>query len=170
MPENKRTKNVESTPDEEPGPSNVKKKPTIAYVLTMVGGTIILLFSIASVLLFTVGISLIVHLATTNSSTSTTNSLEQTCQAAGLNMTGNLTSDFSTCLSGIAPYYLLGAISGGVVLVAGIRMNSFDVKRVKNMAAVALIFSLVSLIAGGGLWIGFVFGTIGSIMGLIYKG
>ena len=67
----------------------------------------------------------------------------------------------------------VGVIAGIIVLVAGVlayMAAPSNVGRVKMFGAVALVFSLISLVNGGGFVIGFILALIGSILALIYKG
>ncbi len=65
---------------------------------------------------------------------------------------------------------LIGVISGIIMIVAAVFMNSTNKSKVKEWSIVALVFTLISLGNGGGFILGFILGLIGSILGLVYKG
>jgi len=74
-------------------------------------------------------------------------------------------------LAGIgATLGLIGIISGIIMIVAAVLMNSTDVSKVHIWSIIALIFTIIGLANGGGFIIGFILGLVGSILGLVYKG
>jgi hypothetical protein len=65
---------------------------------------------------------------------------------------------------------VLGIVWGILVLVGAIMMNSDDKGKVRTGAVLVLIFSILSWFgAAGGLFIGFLLGLIGSILGLTWN-
>lgn len=65
---------------------------------------------------------------------------------------------------------VLGLIWGIIALVGAIMMNSTDKNKVRTGAILVLIFSILSWIgAAGGIFIGFLLGLIGSILGLTWN-
>ena len=65
---------------------------------------------------------------------------------------------------------VLGIVWGILVLVGAIMMNSEDKNKVRTGAVLVLIFSILSWFgAAGGLFIGFLLGLIGSILGLTWN-
>ena len=76
----------------------------------------------------------------------------------------------------VAVFYIgsaIGVVSGITVLMAGIMVfisAPMNPSRVKKFGIVAIVFSLVGLFDGGGFGIGLVFGMIGGILAVRYKG
>jgi hypothetical protein len=65
---------------------------------------------------------------------------------------------------------VLGIVWGILALVGAIMMNSEDKNKVRTGAILVLIFSILSWLgAAGGLFIGFLLGLIGSILGLTWN-
>lgn len=65
---------------------------------------------------------------------------------------------------------VLGIVWGIIALVGAIMMNSEDKGRVRTGAILVLIFSILSWLgAAGGIFIGFLLGLIGSILGLTWN-
>ncbi len=65
---------------------------------------------------------------------------------------------------------VLGIVWGILVLVGAIMMNSEDKNKVKTGSILVLIFSILSWAgAAGGIFIGFLLGLIGSILGLTWN-
>lgn len=58
---------------------------------------------------------------------------------------------------------------GIIIMTSGILMNAKDKEMIKAWSIIGLVFSLVSLFFGGGFFIGFLLGFIGSILGLTFK-
>lgn len=112
------------------------KKPSAAFVLTLIGGILVLLYSIVLTIVGTALVSLV-----------------------------------SRSMSGYGSIYgIIGILIGLIIIVSAIMLNSTDKTKIRNWSIVALIFSIISLVFGGGFIIGFVLGLIGSILGLTYKG
>lgn len=63
----------------------------------------------------------------------------------------------------------LGTVFGILVIISSAMMYHKDPSRVRNWSTIALIFSVLSLITGGGFLVGFVLGLVGSILGLTWK-
>ncbi|MGC8730283.1 MAG: DUF6114 domain-containing protein [Candidatus Micrarchaeia archaeon] len=64
---------------------------------------------------------------------------------------------------------LLGIIVGAIMIIAAIEMNTTDANKVRTWSIVALILSIISIGNGGGFFLGFILGLIGSILGLTHK-
>jgi hypothetical protein len=65
---------------------------------------------------------------------------------------------------------VLGIVWGILTLVGAIMMNSEDKGKVRTGAILVLIFSILSWFgAAGGIFIGFLLGLIGSILGLTWN-
>jgi hypothetical protein len=115
-------------------------KPTAAFVLSLVGAIFILLG----------GIITLAWAAIIGSALS----------LAGL-------GDFGV---GFAVIGTLGFIWGIIALVGAVMMNSSDKSRVRTGAILVLVFSILSWFgAFGGLFIGFILGLIGAILGLTWN-
>lgn len=116
------------------------EKPTIAFVLSLVASIIYL----------------IVGLITTAAAT-VINSLP--------NVSG--ISDVRTVLVVVGS---LGLISGVIMVIGSMLMNSENRSRVRTGAILVLVFTIIDAIfTAGGFVIGFVLGLVGSILGLFWK-
>ncbi len=74
-------------------------------------------------------------------------------------------------LAGIgAALGIIGIIAGILMIVAAVLMNTTDISKVHTWSIIALVFSIIGLANGGGFFIGFILGLVGSILGLVYKG
>jgi hypothetical protein len=60
-------------------------------------------------------------------------------------------------------------IFGLIVMFGAIMMNSDDPSKVRTGGIIVLIFSIISIIAGGGFLIGLILGLIGGILALTWK-
>lgn len=73
-------------------------------------------------------------------------------------------------LQGISIYHgIIEVISGIILIVAVLYIKYKDATTAQNWLIIALIFSIFSLIGGGGFFIGFIMAIIGSILGIIYE-
>ncbi|MCL4363361.1 DUF6114 domain-containing protein [Candidatus Marsarchaeota archaeon] len=64
---------------------------------------------------------------------------------------------------------IVGIITGIIMIVSAVMVNTTDKSKIKTWSIIGLIISIVSLLGGGGLIIGFLLGLIGGILGLTYK-
>jgi hypothetical protein len=60
-------------------------------------------------------------------------------------------------------------IFGLIVMFGAIMINSDDPSKVRTGGIIVLIFSIISIIAGGGFLIGLILGLIGGILALTWK-
>ncbi len=121
---------------------NVQSKPTAAFILTLIGGIFVLLGGIVISFL-------------------------------GAIFGGITTVSMFGAAMGAAAGLVIGLaslISGIIIILAAIFMNSTNQSKVKTWSIIALVFAIVSLIDGGGFVLGFLLALIGSILGLTYKG
>jgi len=65
-------------------------------------------------------------------------------------------------------YFYLGVVSGLLMIVSSVMLFAKP-KQHTIWGALLLVFSIVSLISGGGFFLGFILGLIGGILGLIFK-
>lgn len=65
---------------------------------------------------------------------------------------------------------ILGIITGIVMIVSALMINTTDKSKIKTWSIIGLVVSIVSLLGGGGVILGFLLGLIGAILGLTYKG
>ncbi len=64
----------------------------------------------------------------------------------------------------------IGLVSGVIMTVGSLWMNSENRSRVRTGAILVLVFTFVgSLFTVGGFFLGFVLGLVGSILGLVWK-
>ncbi len=110
------------------------KRPTAAFVLSLIGGIIILLWGAS---LATVGVSV---------------------QIITFGFLGTLITLLGT----------LEAVLGLLVIVFGVLMFVRP-KQHATFGVLVLVCSVVSLIGLGGLFLGFVLGLVGGILGIVHK-
>jgi len=118
------------------------EKPTAAFVLSLIGGILILLGGIVGAIIGIIGgaaISII----------------------PGFGWLGGL----------IVILGFLGLIFGIIVIIGAVMINSGEKDKVRTGSILVLIFSILSLFVGGtgGFVIGFILGLVGSILGLTWK-
>ena len=66
-------------------------------------------------------------------------------------------------------YMALGLISGVIVIAGAVMINKAEPDKVKKGSILVVVFSIVSLVSGGGFYIGAVLGIIGGVLGLVWK-
>jgi hypothetical protein len=70
----------------------------------------------------------------------------------------------------IASVGAIGLVSGILMVVGAVMMNSSNKSKVRTGSVLVLLFTLIGAIFTlGGFLIGFILGLIGSIMGLVWK-
>ncbi|MEM2337719.1 MAG: DUF6114 domain-containing protein [Candidatus Bathyarchaeia archaeon] len=117
------------------------EKPTAAFVLSLVAGILILLSGIFSAIVAIIGGAIV-------------------GMVPGFGWLGGL----------IMIMGILGFIFGIIVIIGAVMINSGERERVKTGSIIVLIFSILSLlVSGGGFFIGFILGLVGSILGLTWK-
>ena len=122
-----------------------REKPTVAFILSLIGGIIILL--IALLVLVSSFVIREEELKGLLPVEIDVENLRFTVQIAGL----------------------VGIVSGILVIVGAIMINSGKLGRVKIGGIIAIIFSITSIFAGGGFFIGLILGLIGGILALTWK-
>ena len=139
----------------------VGKKPMAALILLVFGGLIV----IAGGIISTLTVSTVYKLVSSNPAAYNLTSTNASSSAANSAALGFL-SQLGT-LSGV-----IGVICGVIVLLMGILilMGNTGVDKVHKLGIVAIIFSFVSLINGGGFLVGFILALVGSILAIRYKG
>ena len=129
-----------------------KKRPMLPFTLMLVGGVIILLF----------GLFLGASAAVLSSTTSAYGS------------TSLVASSLSSLGKGVALVaYVeaaIGIVCGIVVIAVATMLEDNRRAQVKKLSAVALVFSVISIFGGAGLFIGMVLAIVGSILGIVRKG
>ena len=115
-----------------------QNRQTIAFLLVLIAGIVILLSAIGSIVTLT----------------TIRQSISQSPDVA--------------VLAGVGETVLIvGAISGLIIIVCALMLHTGDKHRTRKWSIVALIFAVISLAAGGGYALGFIMGIVGSIMGLL---
>jgi len=66
-------------------------------------------------------------------------------------------------------YMALGLISGVIVIAGAVMINKAEPDKVKKGSILVVVFSIVSLVSGGGFYIGAILGIIGGVLGLVWK-
>ena len=131
------------------------KKPTIPFILTLVGGIIILLYAIVLIIGAYVITSFLGSSATNSGSASA--------------ITSQLSSVSSSVAAGTYLQGAIGIICGLVLTILSIMIRNGQRNKVFKLSIVMLAFSIISLFGGAGLFIGLALALIGSILGLLYK-
>lgn len=154
-----RTKNATSAPQAQPTPAAKvwSSKPTAATALLIIGGAIILLSALAE-------LSSVSYLSTMNASTISELNPNITLNASTISAINALHS-YGPLFDTLA---LLGIVSGVVLILAGV-LAYMNPARTKLVAAVGVVFSLLSLGSLGGFIIGFIIAIAGSILAWIFK-
>lgn len=121
------------------------EKPTAAFVLSLIGGILILIGGISSAIIGAICGAMI-------------SSLEPVVPAA-------------TFIGGlIILSTIVGVIFGIIVIVGAVMINKATPSSVRNGSILVLVFSILSLIfSNGGFFLGFILGLIGGILGLVWK-
>jgi hypothetical protein len=113
--------------------SNVTEKPTVAFILSLVAGILILIHSL---MLFVAG-SIFTFVPI-----------------------------FGGIVLGLAVLDLICAI---VVIYASTMVNTGLQSKVRLGGILVLVFSIISIIGGGGFILGFILGLVGGILALAWK-
>jgi len=118
------------------------EKPTAAFVLSLIGGILILLGGIFGAIIGIIG---------------------------GAAM--SIIPGFGWLSGLIIALGILGLIFGIIVILGAVMINSGERGKVRTGSILVLIFSILSLFVGGtgGFIIGFILSLIGSILGLTWK-
>ena len=118
------------------------EKPTAAFVLSLIGGILILLGGIFGAIIGIIG---------------------------GAAM--SIVPGFGWLSGLIIALGILGLIFGIIVILGAVMINSGERGKVRTGSILVLIFSILSLFVGGtgGFIIGFILSLIGSILGLTWK-
>ncbi|MDE1833503.1 MAG: hypothetical protein KGH98_04425 [Candidatus Micrarchaeota archaeon] len=77
-----------------------------------------------------------------------------------------------TSAAALAAFGVIGFIElvcGLMMIISAVVMNNGNPQKVTDWSVVALIFSGISIMGGGGFLVGFVFGIIGSILGISHR-
>jgi hypothetical protein len=118
----------------------VAEKPTTAFVLSLIGGIIYLLTGLLV--------------------------------AAASTIIGSLASfaDLGAIGATVAAVGVLGIVSGIVIIIGAVMMNSTQQSKVRTGAVIVLVLTIIGAIfTVGGFVIGFILALIGSILGLTWK-
>lgn len=118
------------------------EKPTAAFVLSLIGGILILLGGIYGAIIGIIGGAAI-----------------------------SIVPGFGWLSGLIIALGILGLIFGIIVILGAVMINSGERGKVRTGSILVLIFSILSLFVGGtgGFIIGFILSLIGSILGLTWK-
>lgn len=116
----------------------VTEKPTAAFVLSLIGGIIILINGV----LFAVAAAIV----------------------------GSLAAFFMPAFGALALAIAVpGLIFGIIIIIGAALMHTTDPSKVKTGSILVLIFSILSIIIGGGFIIGLILGVVGGALGLAWK-
>ncbi|MEM2085793.1 MAG: DUF6114 domain-containing protein [Archaeoglobaceae archaeon] len=120
----------------------MSEKPTAAFILSLIGGILILL----SGLVFAVFYGIL---------------------GTAMSFVPGIGAPIGGLLIGLG---IVGLVFGVLVIVGALMINSGEKGRVTTGSIIVLVFSILSLfVVGGGFIIGFLLGLIGSIIGLAWK-
>ncbi|MEM2214636.1 MAG: hypothetical protein QXQ20_08155 [Candidatus Nezhaarchaeales archaeon] len=117
------------------------EKPTAAFVLSLVGGIIILINGI----IVLVGAGIAASIAT---------------------MVPGMGPAISGLVIAFASFIL---VMGILVIVGAVMINSGAPNKVRVGSILVIVFSVISLLGGGGFIVGFVLALVGGILGLTWK-
>lgn len=117
------------------------EKPTAAFVLSLVGGVLILVNAIIVLIGATIAAAI----------------------ASVVPVVGVATGVV------VIAYGLAGLVIGILVIVGAIMINSGNPGKVRTWSIIVLVFSVISILIGGGFIIGLVLGLVGGILGLVWK-
>ncbi|MGQ9718806.1 MAG: DUF6114 domain-containing protein [Nitrososphaerales archaeon] len=124
------------------------EKPTAAFVLSLIGAILILIDGLLIAIAFSMlgGLSFII---------------DSSFMMPGLGL---------EWLGGMLLILAVVAIILGVLtLIGAMMMNTTNKDKVRTGSILVLVFSIISLIGGGGFIIGFILCLVGSILGLTWK-
>jgi hypothetical protein len=124
------------------------EKPTAAFVLSLIGAILILIDGLLIAIAFSMlgGLSFMI---------------DSSLMMPGLGL---------EWLGGMFLIIAAVAIILGVLTIIGaIMMNTTNKDKVRTGSILVLVFSIISLIGGGGFIIGFILCLVGSILGLTWK-
>jgi uncharacterized membrane protein YjjP (DUF1212 family) len=124
--------------------SAIREKPLVSFALSLAGGILILIDAILLILLSTLFLTSVVIYD------------HQMINMTSLNP-----------LFIIIP--LIGIICSAVVIFGSILINTGDHSKVRLGGILVVIFSVISIIAGGGFLIGLILGLVGGILALVWK-
>jgi hypothetical protein len=124
--------------------SAIREKPLVSFALSLAGGILILIDAILLILLSTLFLTSVVIYD------------HQMINITSLNP-----------LFIIIP--LIGIICSAVVIFGSILINTGDHSKVRLGGILVVIFSVISIIAGGGFLIGLILGLVGGILALVWK-
>lgn len=65
-------------------------------------------------------------------------------------------------------FILIGLISGVLVIIGSTMINSDDPDKIRTGGILVIVFSVISIISGGGFLVGFILGLIGGILAVIW--
>jgi len=115
------------------------EKPTAAFVLTLIGGILILITGLIVAAIAAMGAA--------------------TFALFGLGWLGGL----------VVAIGLLQLIFAIIILVGAMQIKSGEPGKVKTWSIVVLILSIICLISGGGFYIGSILSLVGAILGLTWR-
>jgi len=124
--------------------SAIREKPLVSFALSLAGGILILIDAILLILLSTLFLTSVVIYD------------HQMINMTSLNP-----------LFIIIP--IIGIICSAVVIFGSILINTGDHSKVRLGGILVVIFSVISIIAGGGFLIGLILGLVGGILALVWK-
>ncbi|MDI9611242.1 MAG: DUF6114 domain-containing protein [Archaeoglobales archaeon] len=120
----------------------MSEKPTAAFILSLIGGILILLSGLAFAVFYGI-------------------------LGTAMSFVPGIGAPIGGLLIGLG---IVGLVFGVLVIVGALMINSGEKGRVTTGSIIVLVFSILSLfVVGGGFIIGFLLGLIGSIIGLAWK-
>lgn len=126
-----------------PRKSEAKEMATAPVILLMLGGIFVLVAGILIIGFSAVGNSIVPSLTHTQASI--------------------------TALTAFGVIGFIELICGIMMIISAVVMNNGPSQKVTDWSVVALIFSGISIMGSGGFLVGFVFGIIGSILGISHR-
>ncbi|MEM1746142.1 MAG: hypothetical protein QXW03_05495, partial [Candidatus Nezhaarchaeales archaeon] len=123
----------------------VGEKPTTAFVLSLIGGILILVNGVAAAIFVTVSVTAIVSLP------------------------GQALCPICDLIAGLMMAIAILALAAGVLVILGsVMINSGVPRKVRTGSILVVVFSVISLVVGGGFIIGFALALAGGVAGLVW--
>jgi len=69
----------------------------------------------------------------------------------------------------VTMFATIGLISGALVIVGSFFINSDNIEKVRTGGILVIVFSVLSIVSGGGFFIGFILSLIGGILAITWQ-
>jgi hypothetical protein len=127
----------------------MQSRPSAAFILSLIGGLFILILS-AIYLLFMIR-------------------YEYFYGAYFNYMMYHMISFHPYMFTIVTMFATIGLISGALVIVGSFFINSDNIEKVRTGGILVIVFSVLSIVSGGGFFIGFILSLIGGILAITWQ-